>query len=193
MDQLDQTMSNLNEVDRFILLLLRANKYAPVPGALWLQKELFLLKELFPSLENETDFAPYFMGPHSEIVQQEADELVESNLIQQKNGKIILTNLGKEVADKLSRKAEKYELEKIEEFKDFLNDLSKDELLAFIYFSFMSEEDLKRESVEFPTISKNRKKLAVSLYQKEKVSLEKAAQIAGIPIDEFVDEVKLVA
>ncbi len=54
-------MEQLNEVGKFILLLLKANNYRPVPGMLWLEKEMFLLQNLYPDLAEETDFEPYLM------------------------------------------------------------------------------------------------------------------------------------
>ncbi len=82
--------------------------------------------------------------------------------------------------------------EKIEQFKEILNDLSSDEVLAFTYFSF-PEWNFGDESMEYKSLVPKRKRLALSLYEKGKVSAEKAAFIAGIPLEDFIHEFKQVA
>lgn len=193
MESRNEKIEQLNEVDRFILLLLRANRSKPVPGALWLQKEMYLLQNVFPSLAEEADFEPYLMGPHSEIVADEAAELEQSKLVKTESGKIVLTNEGKEIAEILAKKTNEKEAKKIEEFKEFLNDLSKDELLAFVYFSDPFPKELAKESIEYKDLLPKRKKMALALYTKGKVSAQRAAQIAGMDLEDFLKELKTVA
>jgi len=186
MSEINEKIAQLNEVDRFILLLLGAKNKEPVPGPIFFQKEMFLLSDLFPELGDETDYEPYFLGPHSEIVADEAEQLSMSGLIKADPGNIRLTKDGEDVFLKIIKKAPKEELEKIEEFKDFLNDLTKDELLAFTYFSYPSVEELEKESIEYKDLLPKRKKLAISLYKKDKISAQKAAQIAGDDLEDFI-------
>src|SRR5437867_9509510 len=110
-------IAQLNEVDRFILLLLGAKNSEPVPGQTHLQKEMYLLNNIFPKLQDETDFEPYLLGPQSEIVADEEAELVRSNLVQLRGTKIELTPEGKTVVKELTKKSDPKEIEKIEEFK----------------------------------------------------------------------------
>lgn len=192
MISINDKIAQLNEVDRFLLLLLGAKNSEPVPGPIHLQKEMFLLQNMFPNLAEETDFEPYFLGPHSEIVQDEAEQLKMSGLIKAEPGNIKLTPDGKAAFDVLIKKSEKAEVQKIEEFKEFLNDLSKDELLAFIYFGYPIT-DLAKESIEYKVLLPKRKRLAISLYKKDKISAQKASQIAGEDLEEFLKELKTVA
>ena len=190
MSMIDEKIAELNEVDKFILLLLGAKNKEPIPGPIHLQKEMFILSNLFPVLDDETDYEPYFLGPHSEIVAGEAEQLSMSGLINAVSGNIRLTKDGIEAYQKLMKNASENEIEKIEEFKDFLNDLTKDELLAFIYFSYPSVEELEKESIEYKDLLPKRKKLAISLYKKEKLSAQKAAQIAGEDLEDFIHELE---
>lgn len=188
---INEKIAQLNEVDRFILLLLGAKKSEPVPGPIHLQKEMFLLQNMFPELADETDFEPYFLGPHSEIVADEAEQLKMSGLIKADPGSIKLTSEGKSAFEALLKKSDKNEICKIEEFKEFLNDLSKDELLAFIYFGYPLT-DLAKESIEYKELLPRRKKLAISLYRKDKLSAQRAAQIAGEDLEDFLKQLKSV-
>jgi uncharacterized protein YwgA len=189
MEEIKEKMAQLNEVSRFILLLLRANEAKPIPGPLWLQKEIFLLQEVFPDLAKEVDFEPYLMGPHSGIVANEVQELHASKLIRIDGEKFSLTEIGKAIADDLIQKSDRREIQKIEEFKEFINDLSKDELLAFIYFSYPLDR-IEKESFEYKGIVSRRKKLAISLFEKGKISAQRAAQIAGENLEDFIESFK---
>jgi uncharacterized protein YwgA len=192
MEGINEKTSQLNEISKFILLLLRASDTKPIPGALWLQKEMFLLQNVFSKLAEEADFEPYLMGPYSEIVANEAQELQRSKLVKLDGQKISLTGEGKLISEAIMRKSDKKEIQKIEEFKELINDLSKEELLAFIYFSYPLPQEIAQESIEYKDLLPKRKKLAISLYQKDKVSAQKDAQIAGENLEDFIEDLKKV-
>lgn len=76
------------------------------------------------------------------------------------------------------------EKESIADFKRFIDNLTNDEILLFIYASY---PDFIIESTEYRRIMKSRVKNAVSIYEKGIVSLEKAAFLAGVNIETFLD------
>ncbi len=186
-----ESIEYLNNVDKFILLLLDAKDAKPVPGSLHLQKEMYLLQNLFPKLASETDYEPYMLGPHSEMVDDEVEELESSGLIRTKLGQFELTGDGENVIKLLKKHTSKKEIEKVKEFKDLLNDMSRDELLAFVYFAHPAQKDLEAESIEYERLLQKRKRLAISMYEKDKVSAQKAAEIAGESFEDFFDELKV--
>ena len=189
---INEKIEQLNYVDQFILLLLGAKNSESIPGPIHLQKEMYVLQNLFTELADETDYEPYFLGSYSEIVANEAEHLKDSDLIRAELGKFELTSDGKKVFDILKNKSNKEKIQKIEEFKELFNDLTKDELLAFIYFSYPSQNELEKESIEYAVLLQKRRKVAISLYQKDKISAQKAAQIAGEPLEDFLQELKNV-
>ena len=91
----------------------------------------------------------------------------------------------------LKKNSEEKVIQKIKEFKGFLNDLTKDELLAFTYFSYPSQNELEKESIEYKDLIPKRKRLAISMYQKGKISAQKAAQIAGEHLEDFLEELNV--
>ena len=97
--------------------------------------------------------------------------------------KFILTKLGKEIALDIKKSLPTNENDLVEEVKEFLNDMSKDELLLFIYISYPNMTD---DAVEFKKILPRRKDIAIGLYRKDKVSVGKAAELAGISVSEMV-------
>ena len=185
-------IGQLNRVDRFILLLLGVKNAEPVPGQIHLQKEMYLLRNLFPELADEAGYEPNFLGPYSEAVAGGAERLASSDLIRADPKGFELTPDGKKAFDILKKGSseEEEEVRKAGEFKDLLNDLSVDELLAFVYFSYPSETGLEKESAEYGNLLPRRGKLAMSMYQREKISAQKAAQIAGMHLEDFLEGLK---
>lgn len=179
---MDEKVMELSPVQAFLILLLGSRNHEPVRGKTWLQKEMFLIAKN-TGLKEEVYFEPHFYGPYSETVDSELENLEILGLAAE-NGEIKLTEKGKDLYAALLKIASIEKLELIEEIKEELNNLNEDELLAYIYFSF---PETTKEAVRFENIEKKRVKLAMSLYEKEKVSLGKASEIAGMDIKGFMD------
>ena len=187
MDRKARILENLTETQKYTLLLLSANKHIPIKGNLWYQKELFLLSKNINNLAEETDFEADFMGPYSETADEELQQLEFANVVVKEGNKLKLTNIGKEIAEIINKNTSDNEKEMIEDIKDTLNDLTGEELLGFIYFTF---PEMIKESIKIQKIKPNRKNIALRLYAKSKISFGKALEIAGINIDDFIKEAK---
>jgi predicted HTH domain antitoxin len=177
---------DLSLTQRISILLIGANSFQPVKGKLWFQKELFLIAQNVKNLEEEADFESDFIGPYSEIADEELDQLRREGIVEKE--KVELTPYGREVAKHLQQESPLNILKLISEMKSFLNNLTKEELLGFIYYSF---PEMREESVEFAEIERVRKQIAISLFKKGKVSLGKAASIAGLSQDELIRELRV--
>ena len=188
MDIKKRILENLTETQKYTLLLLSANNYEPVKGKLWFQKELFLLAKNSDELAEQADFEADFMGPYSESAEEELEQLEFAKVVENEGNKLKLTGLGRDIAEILEKNTSDEEKEMIEDFKSELNDLTEDELLGFIYFTF---PEMTTESVKFEKIKPKRMNIALSLYAKSKISLGKALEIAGMNIDTFIKEAKL--
>ncbi len=172
----------LTLTQKYSILLLSANCNEPIRGKLWFQKELFLMSLNLERLETEAEFESDLMGPYSENADADLEQLRIEGLVEA-NGKIALTPKGNNLANTLKLKASKETLDLISEMKEFLNDLTEDELLGVIYFSY---PEMKIESIKFQRVETKRKEVALSLFRKKKVSLGKAALIAGISEEDFI-------
>ncbi len=188
MDIKKRILENLTETQKYTLLLLSANNYEPVKGKLWFQKELFLLAKNSDELAEQTDFEADFMGPYSESAEEELEQLEFAKVVEKEGNKLKLTDLGKDITKILEKNSSEEEKEMIEDFKAELNDLTEDELLGFIYFTF---PEMTKESIKIQKIKPKRKNIALSLYAKSKISLGKALEIAEMNIDNFIKEAKL--
>ena len=172
----------LSPVQAFMILLAGVRNRKHIKGKTWLQKEMFLIAKN-TKLKEMLDFEPHLYGPYSETVDVELENLEVMGLLEEK-GNIQLTEEGRKYYKKISEKASRQILDLISEIKEELNDLSEDELLAYIYFSF---PETTEEAVRLEKIMKNRVKLAIRLYKKGKVSIGKAADIADMDVKSFMD------
>ena len=185
-------IERINEAGRFILLLLGAKDSEPVPGRLHLQKEMYMLRNLFQDMASETGYGPCFVRQYGEVVANELEELKMSGLVGSASDSLALTEDGSAVLEELKPASSEWEIRKVEEFKHLLNDMTRDELLAFVRFSDLPPDVLEEESAEYRDLMKKRKRLAISMYKKDKISAQKAAEISGESFEDFFDELKSV-
>ena len=173
---------SLSLTQKIAILLFGANGSEPIKGKLWFQKELFLISKSIPELEEEAEFESDFMGPYSELADEQADRLRVERILDSTQKQ--LTPLGHKIEEQTKREFGLDTVCFIQEMKAFLNDLSKDELLGFIYYSY---PDMRSDSLEFNRISLKRKEIAIRLFKKRKISLGKAAVIAGLTQEELIE------
>jgi predicted HTH domain antitoxin len=181
----EKILTKLSELDILILALFNANNASPIRDELFLQKEMFLVVNFIKEMMPSADFIPHIFGAYSEPVEISSKNLMAVNLIEKTPKGYQITNLGKEIFEKTSQKIPVEKKEAVEDFKEFLNDLSRDELLVFIYVSYPNMA--KPESSIYEETMQKRIPASVSMYKDGKISLEKAAFLSGLPIERFID------
>jgi len=169
-------------IKKYSLLLLDLVNNEPIKGKTRFMKELFLISKNNPELEDETDFEAYSYGPNSDNASNALEDLEVVNLINKINESYTLTDLGKEIIEKLKRDMRYEEIEMVEDIKKLCNDLTTDELLALVYYAYpkMTIESLVKGRIE-----NKREKIALNLLGKGKVSIGKASEIAGMSMTSF--------
>jgi predicted HTH domain antitoxin len=176
LDLINQALGNQDytNIEKAILILLYL--YNDKIDIYRLHKMVFLASLDFKELRDELEPKPtmyrdifYDENIAEALESLQLDGLIEGDLTFQ------LSNKGKEVASRflLSEK----EKDIYEEIIDLFKDTTDDEILAIFYFKLYDQikiiKPLKR-------IESNRKKLALSLYQKGKISIGAASEIAGV-------------
>ena len=177
----------LGKSQRFALLLAYAGDEQPIRGKLHFQKEMFLVAKNVPDLADELGYEPALKGPMSEALEWNVDQLESVGLLKREAASYRLTNLGKMCAQEVAKEAGPHVVQLMTDMKEFLNDLSKDELLAVVYFLY---PEMTVESEEIAGILPKRKSIALRLFVRGKLGLERAAVVAGIPPVEFVTFLK---
>jgi len=178
----EEIAAKLTPIQVHTLLLAEADNRNPIRGKLWLQKEMFLVSRAVPQLASELGYEPSLKGPMSEALEWNVDQLVSVDLLRHEGHAFALTDSGLACARAVSREIGSERRELIEEAKGLLNGLTKDELLGFVYFLY---PDMVTESEELEELMPKRKDLAVRLFEKGKVGLERGAQVAGLDVQEF--------
>ena len=183
-----ETLSKrLSLSQRFALLLPYAGNGQPVRGKLHFQKEMFLVAKNVPDLADELGYEPALKGPMSEALEWNVDQLESAGLLRRDGAAYKLTDFGRRCAEQVAREVGLQTLELIGDMKELLNDLSKDELLAVVYFLY---PEMTVESEEIAGLLPKRRGIALRLFVREKLGLERAAIIAGLPPVEFVSYLK---
>jgi predicted HTH domain antitoxin len=179
----DEIARGLNELDAIILTLFNSEKGAPIRDGLFFQKEMFITINFIKEMKDDLDFIPHAYGPYSEPAEISLKNLVSLGLIEKGYYGFKISKVGSEILEIIPLEISQNKKEAIEDFKGFLNDLTKDELLVFTYFSY---PDMTCESAVFEGVKKKRVSASVSLYNKRKVSLEKASFLAGLSMEDFI-------
>ena len=184
LDLIDQILGNQDytNIEKAILILLYL--YNDKVDIYRLHKMVFLASLDIPELREELEPIP---SMYKDIFYDEnIDEAIESlkfdGLIEGDTS-LQLSSKGREAQFLLSDK----EKDIYEEIIDLFKDTTDDEILAIFYYKLYDQikilKPLKR-------IESNRKKLALSLYQKGKISIEAASEIAGMNIKDFMEMLK---
>jgi predicted HTH domain antitoxin len=175
----------LTTLDKYLLTLLYSKNKEPIAGETWLQKEMFLIGKNVGQIGR--DFGGYLKGPFSEAVEESVNQFEKSDFVTRNQGKISLTSNGVHLAEQIWISMSDEDKRMVEEMKDLLNDMTYQELLAFIYSTYpetTENSDIKEE------VERLRLPAAISLVKKGKISVEKGAEVAGIPLLDFVEELK---
>ena len=169
---------------RIITLLIAAYKNK-IEGKIRLHKIIFLLSRKYPKIASISDFEAYNYGPYGEGVESALTDLVSYGLLEKIGNdhkqEYTLTPKGRETVDKVKQ-----------DFSDFYDDIKKlmktmdkltdEELVALVYFTY---PEYAKESKIYKYIMNKRVNIAVSLYNKDVISIGKAAEIAGMSKEKF--------
>lgn len=169
----EKILENDDELQKFLILLANAND-EPIKGRLKLQKMMFLLSDKIDEIKNQSSYDADNYGPYSEIVDEEARYLEQIGIFSSGQGEITLTKDGKEIAKELIKNVNKNILNALNEYKKFLNDLSSNELLAYVYSAY---PDMTEESIVYENLKPNMENYILSLVIKQKISAQRAAEL----------------
>lgn len=181
--------------EKYLFMLL----YAPgnsnkinekIPGNTWLQKQMFLLEKIMPKIQFQ--FNEHNYGAYSPTLTALTKQNINSQLIKQQGiegtGKLWLAEDGLEIAKKYWNDVPDNEKKSIVEVKKFMNDMGLWELIAYSYSTFPETTENSDVVKQF---EETRIDSACSLFMRKKISVEKAASIAGLSLEDFISELKL--
>ncbi|MCC4771859.1 hypothetical protein FXV91_17320 [Methanosarcina sp. DH2] len=185
---LDSIAEDLSYLNIAILELLESDNQSPIEGNTAFQKEMFLIGNFIDDVGEDAEFIPHSFGPYSEAAEVSLNDLISLGLARKEyKNNYKITDAGSRVLKIVQKRFSDEELESIADFKRFLGELTVDEILLFVYASYPK---YTIESTVYKRIMRKRLSDAISIYKKGLISLEKAAFLAGMNIESFLDTLK---
>ncbi|HVP96736.1 UPF0175 family protein [Methanoregula sp.] len=178
--KIPEASSSLNDEEKLVLFAIGSLDYAPIRSKIKIQKILFLVSNVFKGFQDLLDYEPHLFGPYSETLDYVLESLIKLGLVKREGSFYRLTDEGETLVNSLRPKPEL--LAVINDFKSFLNDLTDEEILVFVYVSY---PQFISESVKWDELKPKRVSIALSLLNKSKISFSKAAEIAGMNAVDF--------
>lgn len=175
-------MIDQNPSKQYMIFLFDSMNKKPIKNKINIMKMLFFISLNVPPLEYEFNFEADNYGPSSDVVERNLEFLQQEDFLKRNDKGYQLSKLGKEYLS--SRDFDDVDFQLIEDMKSLFDGLSSDEVCALTYFTF---PETTSESIILDKIIKNRKQLALKLYKKNKISVEKASEIARISMKEFYE------
>lgn len=186
-------LEDFSITERAILLAVAEARARPATIAdtdhLWVQKVLFLFRKLLESINPEegpasAGYVAYDLGPYSEEVEGALGALLKDKLLAVKDKSFFLTAQGTGIAEKLESSKPKA-ASALRSIVDVVELLDSDELILYVYAT--NPEWAKESKIKGILQNKTaRLNLARKLYAAQKVSMERAAEVAGIPVKDFI-------
>lgn len=158
-------------------------------GETQFQKALFRTMLILGIDPVQAGFRPHFYGPYSDLMSETKKSLVDIGYLEETNQKIRVSSEEKEGVAAIRLPGYDVDLE-VEHMVNYISGLSTEETLLITYCDderrtngkFIDESYVKQD------IFRNRIPIAAGLYRKGKVSLDRAAELAGMPLSKFQDE-----
>lgn len=183
---MNNLFNNLEDEEKIVIFAVSALDNTPLRSKIKIQNLLFLISNVFKEYKELLEFEPHLFGPYSETLEYIVEDLVKLGIVEIDGSKYRLTKKGLELYSHIKPKKELIKV--INDFKEFLNDLPDEEILAFVYVSY---PDYISESAKWSELKKDRVKIAISLLKKEKISFGKAVEISGLSSSKFEDLLKI--
>ena len=170
----EKILSEGDDLHKFIIMLADAGG-TPIRGKTKLQKMLYLLSYPLERLERH-HYEQHDRGPYSEVVDHEKEYLQTIGVLYSRRCEIGLTEEGCRVAEAVAGQADSRTLEVLREYKETFNDMTTDELLAYVY---LAHPENASKSAKYASLKPRMERLMLSLVKKEKITGQRAAELLG--------------
>ena len=160
----NKILSECEGVQKHIILAAYLND-EPLMGNTKLQKIMFLLSDVVEEVKDDCGYDADMYGPYSEIVNYELNDLTEMGILRCVRDKIETTSMGQDIAEELLKRERREIIDLLSKYKAFLNDLTVNETLAYIYSAYPS---MASASIKIDELKPNMENYIMSLVKKTK-------------------------
>lgn len=137
----------------------------------------------------QAGYRPSFLGPFSDLLSDTRDGLMDIGYLKETTRGVKVSAEERTAVSTIRISGHDVDLE-VEHMVDYVSGLSRDETLLIAFCDderrtggmFIDESNVRRD------IYRNRIPIAAGLYRKGKVSMDRAAELAGMPLSGFLDE-----
>ena len=183
MNAAEGMLATCGPLHRLVVLLAASNGGEPIRGRTKLQKMVFMLTG-----GKEQEYGPCGYdagsdGPHSGIVDEVAGCLEDAGILCADGRDISVTQLGREVAGRIAAEEDGRTLAMIGRYKEMFNDMTADELLAYVYSAY---PDTATRSPVHGRIASSMELHVMSMLKKEKITSERASELLGRPLEDVL-------
>lgn len=178
MDAADGALGARDPLRRLVILLAASNGGEPIMGRARLQKMVFMLTRGKGWKGDACGYAAGGHGPHSDIVEEVVGRLVDEGVLLIDGECICVTQLGSRIAVGIAGEEDRRTLARIDEYKDVFNDLTADELSAYVYTTYPG---MAVRSLTCDRTLSNMEEHTLSMLAKGKIALGRAAELLDRP------------
>lgn len=173
-------LNNMDAVQRVMIYTLGVSE-KPLNKMVQIQKLLFLTSKSLPEILGEHfDFQKHKKGPYAEAIEENMKIFSSSGLIEGMG--FGLSKRGYGLYNIVESKVKEPLKSTIADYKNFISELSEDELLTFIYVRFPEHQ---KNSEEWKRLEADRVSRALSMLKKGVISASLAAEIANMNYFDF--------
>ncbi len=191
---IDTATLEISELEKYIILLAYVDD-EPIHGRQKLQLIMYVLGTPYPEIREWCNFTIKDDGPHSTILEDTLERLVQMNMLAENDDVIQLTKHSIEHAKAIVD--EKGGMPLIQDIFDIkipqvcsnhkstLNDITIPEMLSYMYCHYPY---MTKGSKTYEKLKPNIKEHIISMYVKEKITLGRAGELLGMPKHIIMDE-----
>lgn len=177
--EFEKVKKGLSQEEMLVLLIVGALE-EPLRSKVKMQKIIFLIGNAIEGLHEDLGYEAHKFGPYSDSVDHMAEDLENLNYISKSGSRFTLTDKGREEYARLNPTSQVKAL--VENLKEFLNDMTDDEVNTYIYTFY---PDYTEEATEWERLKLERIPRSKRLLKRGKVSLSIAAAMAGMSSSDF--------
>ena len=140
-DSLDVSKGKAELLEKWVYVLLYADKMSSVVGRVRFTKNLFLiLKHFDPEAFEAAEFYPCNFGPESKIMDKIINEMIARGDIKEKQAdkevEFRLSKKGKKIAENAAKEVDRETMNKVSEIKWYNNCITERELLRYVNMDY---------------------------------------------------------
>ena len=176
----DTIASSLTSMEK-LLLYASGSEDIVLRTKVKMQKLMFLVSKAMPQIaDGNFRFEPHKKGPYSIEIEESLNSLNDCNLIELPSCEV--TEEGKKIVKQIVPKQPLRGI--VDELKSYITHLKEDELLLMIYVDY---PEYRINSEEWERLKSKREELAKRMFEKGQVSVNRAAELAGVSEAEYAD------